>query len=119
MLLVLITVGSLAAALGLGIAYYKQKTNLADAVAKYEAIKRFADEAGKKIISLEEKNVGLANSLLESSKQIIALKEQNNKPKIAQETRVQAPVTEKPITQAKPNKNKFRGKRNNNNTKAN
>lgn len=115
MLLVLITVGSLAAALGLGIAYYKQKTNLADATTKYEAIKRFADEAGKKIISLEEKNVGLANSLLESSKQIIALKERNNKPKeVENVAKVQAPVADKPVAQARPNKNKFRSRKNNN-----
>jgi len=111
MLLVLITVGSLATALGLGIAYNKQKSNLADAVAKYEAIKKFADEAAQKILSLEEKNLSLANNLLDAGNQIIALKTDKQR---SQEV-IKTPLTDQPANKStKPNRNKFRGKKNTN-----
>lgn len=80
MIVVTITIGLLAAALGY-IAFVNYKKAI-DAKIKFDNTKSFADKAGKRILELEKDKAGLANQviMLQARGEVVIGQKPNNKP---------------------------------------
>lgn len=81
MILTVISVAALAGVLVAGYFVYKYKNeaneavnNFEDLKAKYDVTKQFADDAGKHILSLEEKILSLSDTVLKNASVISSLK---------------------------------------------
>jgi len=105
MIVVTITIGLLAVALGC-IAFINNKKAV-DAKIKFDNIKDFADKAGKRILELEKDKAGLANQviMLQARGEIVIGQKPTNKPTVEGQVRTNKP------------KRSFRPKHNNNNNK--